>query len=77
MSSEIAFCEALNRIIACIDYGDRQVLDQFSLTVPRYYALKRIQEDPGGSPTTLSALMLTNKSSTTRLIRSMEEEGLV
>jgi hypothetical protein len=42
MSSEIAFCEALNRIIACIDYGDRQVLDQFSLTVPRYYALKRI-----------------------------------
>lgn len=77
MSSEVAFCEALRKIIAGIDCGDRQVLNQFSLTAPRYYALKRIHENPGVSLTTLSALMLIDKSCTTRLIRSMEEEGLV
>lgn len=77
MSNEIAFCEALRRIVASIDHGDRQLLSQFSLTVPRYYALKRICENPGGSLTTLSALMLIDKSSTTRLIKSIEEEGLV
>jgi DNA-binding MarR family transcriptional regulator len=77
MSSEIAFCETLRKTIACLDYGDRRLLNQFSLTAPRYYALKRIYENPGVSLTTLSALMLIDKSSTTRLIRSIEEEGLV
>ena len=77
MSSEIAFREALRKTIARLDCGERQLLHQFSLTPPRYYALKRIYENPGVSLTTLSVLMLIDKSSTTRLIRSMEEEGLV
>jgi len=77
MSNEVAFCEALRKIVAGIDCGDRRVLNRFSLTTPRYYALKRISENPGVSLTTLSALMLIDKSCTTRLIRSMEEEGLV
>src|SRR4030043_1955564 len=77
MSSEIAFREALRKTIARLDCGERQLLHQFSLTPPRYYALKRIYENPGVSLTTLSALMLIDKSSTTRLIRSMEVGGLV
>jgi DNA-binding MarR family transcriptional regulator len=77
MSSETAFREALRKVIACLEDGDRQLLTQFSLTAPRYYALKRIHENPGISLTTLSTLMLTDKSSTTRLIRSIEDEGLV
>jgi DNA-binding MarR family transcriptional regulator len=77
MSSAIVFCETLKRINTCIDCGDRQLLNQFSLTVPRYYALKHIHENPGISLTTLSALMLIDKSNTTRLIRSIKEEGLV
>jgi DNA-binding MarR family transcriptional regulator len=77
MSSAIAFCETLKRVITCIDYGDRQLLNQFSLTVPRYYALKHIYENPGISLTNLSSLMFIDKSSTTRLIRSIKEEGLV
>jgi DNA-binding MarR family transcriptional regulator len=77
MLRETAFREALRKVIACLEDGDRQLLTQFSLTAPRYYALKRIHENPGISLTTLSALMLTDKSSTTRLIRSIEEEGLV
>lgn len=77
MPNDIAFYETLKKIVACIDNGDRQVLNQFSLTVLRYYALKHIQENPGISLTNLSTLMLNDKSSTTRLIRSMQEEGLV
>ena len=77
MSTEIAFYETLKKIVACIDNGDRQLLNQFGLTAPRYYALKHIHENPGLSLTTLSALMLNDKSSTTRLTRSMQEDGLV
>ena len=77
MSREVAFYETLKKIIACIDNGDRQLLNQFGLTAPRYYALKHIHENPGISLTTLSALMLNDKSCTTRLTRSMQEEGLV
>jgi DNA-binding MarR family transcriptional regulator len=77
MSGEIAFCEALRKTIARLDCGDRQLLNRFSLTTPRYYALKRIYENPGVSLTTLSALMLVDKSCATRLIRTMEQEGLV
>jgi DNA-binding MarR family transcriptional regulator len=77
MSAEIAFYETLKKVIACIDNGDRQLLSRFGLTVPRYYALKHIHENPGVSLTTLSALMYNDKSSATRLTRSMQEEGLV
>jgi DNA-binding MarR family transcriptional regulator len=77
MCSEIVFCETLKRVTSCIDNGDRQLLNRFHLTVPRFYALKHIFENPGISLTTLSALMCIDKSNTTRLIRSINEEGLV
>jgi DNA-binding MarR family transcriptional regulator len=77
MCSEIAFCETLKKITSCIDNGDRQFLNQFRLTVPRYYTLKHIYENPGISLTTLSALMCIDKSNTTRLVRSINTEGLV
>ena len=76
MSSETAFFETLKETISCIGNDDRQFLHQFSLTIPRYYALKHIHKNMGVSLTTLSALMLNDKSSTTHLIRSIEE-GLV
>jgi DNA-binding MarR family transcriptional regulator len=77
MYREIAIYGSLKKIVACIDYGDRQLLSQFRLSVPRYFALKHIHENPGISLTTLSTLMFIDKSSTTRLIRSIKEEGLV
>lgn len=77
MSTEIAFYDTLKRITACIDNNDRHLLSQFGLTVPRYHALKYIHENPGVSLTALSALMRNDKSSATRLTRSMQEEGLV
>jgi len=60
-----------------LDDGDRRFLSQYNLTVPRFYTLKHIGEQPGISPTQLSTLMLTDKSNITRLIRGMEAEGLV
>jgi DNA-binding MarR family transcriptional regulator len=77
MSCEFVFYESLKKIVACIEYGDRRFLSEFDLTSLRFYALKHIDENPGISLTTLSALMLNDKSSTTRLIRSLQEEGLV
>jgi DNA-binding MarR family transcriptional regulator len=66
----------LKQIIAYIDNGERRLLNQFNLTVPRYYALKHIHENPGISLTDLSALMLNDKSNTSRLIRNIQEAGL-
>jgi len=77
MSSEVVLYDVLKKIFSCIDSGDRQLLNQFDLTVPRYCALKHIHENPGISLTDLSALMLNDKSNTTRLIRNIQEGGLV
>jgi DNA-binding MarR family transcriptional regulator len=77
MDTEFAFYESLKKIVACIDYGDRQLLHRYSLTVPRYFVLKHIHENPGISLTALSSLMFIDKSNTTRLINSIKEEGLV
>jgi DNA-binding MarR family transcriptional regulator len=61
--------------IACIDSGDRHLFNQFSLTAPCYFSIKRIHENPGVSLTTLIALILIDKNSTTCLIRNINEQG--
>ncbi len=60
-----------------LDFGDRQFLEQFDLTVPRYYALVHIATEPGLSPSRLSRIMFCDKSNVTRLVQSLEREGLV
>lgn len=77
MSSEIALYDTLKATTFFIDNGDRQLLDQFKLTVPRYYVLKHTHENPGISLTRLSLLVRTDKSNTTRLIRKMQDDGLI
>ena len=68
---------ALKEIYFWLDNGDRQLMDCYQLTIPRYYVLKHISENPGLSMTQLSGLMLSDKSNITRLIRSVEREHLV
>lgn len=60
-----------------LDFGDRQFLEQFDLTVPRYYALVHIATEPGLSPSRLSRFMFCDKSNVTRLVQSLEGQGLV
>lgn len=74
---EMSLYTTLKEIYFSLDNGDRRLLDSFNLSVPRFYLLKHIAENPGISLTQLSALMLTDKSNITRLIKSVEAKELV
>jgi DNA-binding MarR family transcriptional regulator len=67
----------LKEIYLVLDDGDRQFLSRYNLTVPRFFVLKHIGENPGITMTKLSTLMLSDKSNITRLITGLEDEGLV
>jgi len=67
----------LKEIYFSLDNGDRRLLEGYNLSVPRFYLLKHIADNPGITLTQLSTLMLTDKSNITRLIQSIEAEGLV
>lgn len=67
----------LKEIYFSLDNGDRRLLEGYNLSVPRFYLLKHISENPGITLTQLSTLMLTDKSNITRLIKGIEAEGLV
>ena len=69
--------QTLKEIYFYLDNGDRQLLEAYHLTIPRFYALRNIGENPGLSMTQLSRLMLSDKSNITRLVKSIEEEGLI
>lgn len=60
-----------------LDFGDRQLFERFGLTVPRYYALYHIATSPGISPSRLSNRMFCDKSNITRLLQSLEADGLI
>lgn len=77
MSTKLALYDTLKEIYFSLDNGDRRLLEEYSLSVPRYFLLKHILDNPGISLTKLSSLMLTDKSNITRLIKSVESEGLV
>ena len=67
----------LKEIFLILDDGDRQLLGQFDLTPSRYYALVHLGNNPGMSLSELSHLMLCDKSNATRIVRGLEENGLV
>ncbi len=60
-----------------LDFGDRLFLEQYELTVPRYYALSHIAAEPGISPSVLSRYMFCDKSNITRLTQGLQNDGLV
>lgn len=77
MSDAASTYELLKEIFLLLDDGDRRLLNEFNLTVPRFYALFHLGNEPGMSPNRLSELMFCDKSNITRLIKSMEAEDLV
>ena len=77
MDAGMSLYTTLKEIYFSLDDGDRRFLESYKLSVPRFYLLKHISENPGITLTRLSELMLTDKSNITRLIRSVEAEGLV
>ncbi|MEW6718547.1 MAG: MarR family transcriptional regulator [Chloroflexota bacterium] len=67
----------LKDIYFYLDDGDRRFLNQFELSIPRFFSLKHIHDNPGISLTQLSIFMLSHKSNITRLVQGLETEGLV
>jgi DNA-binding MarR family transcriptional regulator len=64
-------------IFFLLDDGDQQLFATHDLTGSRYYILYHLGEQPGLSVSQLSTAMFCDKSNITRLVRAMEEEGLV
>lgn len=67
----------LKEIFLLLDDGDRRLLADFDLTVPRFYALLHLGDHPGLSISQLSDLMFCDKSNITRLVKTLEADDLV
>ena len=77
MSRANALYSLIKDIFFLLDDGDRRLLSQYDLTTSRFYILHHLGEQPGLSIRQLSDEMFCDKSNATRLVQSMEEEGLV
>ena len=60
-----------------LDDGDRRLFSRYNLTVPRFYAIFHIGEEPGISSSSLSDRMLCDKSNITRIVKGLEADGYV
>lgn len=67
----------LKEVFFLIDDGDRQLFGQYNLSVPRFYILWHLGNEPGISSRHLSELMICDKSNITRLSKGLEADGLV
>lgn len=67
----------LKEVFFLIDDGDRQLFNQYNLSVPRFYILWHLGNEPGISSRRLSELMICDKSNITRLSKGLESDGLV
>lgn len=67
----------LKEIFFLIDDGDRRLFSQYNLSVPRFYILWHLGNEPGISSRRLSELMICDKSNITRLSKGLEADGLV
>lgn len=77
MSDAEKLYNLLKEAFFLLDDGDRRLLSDFNLTVPRFYALFHISEDPGISSSQLSDQMLCDKSNITRITKGLEGEGYI
>ncbi|MFO7663731.1 MAG: MarR family transcriptional regulator [Chloroflexota bacterium] len=77
MSERVLLYDRLKETFLLLDFGDRQFLVDYGLTVSRYYVLVHIAAEPGICPSLLSNRMFCDKSNITRLLQSMEAEGYV
>ncbi len=69
--------ESLKSIFLHIDNHEKAFLAPFGLNIPRFYVLIHVQKHPGINYIELSDLLLCTKSNTTRIVRGMQQEGLI
>jgi len=77
MDEADALYNVLKEIFLLLHDGDRRMLADYNLTIPRFYALIHLGQRPGISVSELSDLMFCDKSNITRLVQNMEAENLV
>lgn len=68
---------ALVKTIFLVDDVNQRFFAHYDLSTTRFFALVHIADDPGLSMSTLSERLLCTKGNTTRVIRSLEEAGLI
>ncbi|MDY6874007.1 MAG: MarR family transcriptional regulator [Chloroflexota bacterium] len=68
---------SLKTIFLHIDDYEKAFLSQYDLTIPRFFILEHIHENPGISYKELSVRLLCTKGNTTRVVGSMLEDGFV
>lgn len=68
---------SLKSIFLHIDNHEKAFLAQFGLNVPRFYVLLHVENNPGINYIDLSDLLLCTKSNTTRVVRSMQKDGMI
>lgn len=69
--------DTLVNLFLVVNDSDRHVLARHGLTLPRFHVLQHLHNEPGISFARLSALMLTDRANTSRIVRGMELDGLV
>lgn len=77
MANAMQIYNLLKELFLLLDDGDRRLLSEFNLTVPRYYILVHLGEEPGISSRQLSDYLICDKSNITRLVKGMVADGLV
>ncbi len=73
----MSFYELLKAIFLHIDNHEKAFLSQYGLSLPRFFTMYHISTHPGINYIDLSDLMLCTKSNTTRIVQSMQKDGLV
>ncbi len=69
--------QSLHKLYLVLSDNDRYVFERYGLTIPRFYVLQHLTAEPGMSFARLSDRMLTDRANVTRIVRSMELDGLV
>lgn len=77
MSDKERLYNLLKETFILLDDGDRRLFNHFNLTPPRFYAMLHISEEPGLSSSDLSNRLLCDKSNVTRIVKGLENSGLV
>ncbi len=69
--------ESFKAVFLHIDNHEKAYLTQFGLNIPRFYVLIHLSQNPGINYIDLSDRMLCTKSNTTRIVRGMQQDGLI
>jgi DNA-binding MarR family transcriptional regulator len=67
----------IHDIYVMLDDGDRRVFEPLGITLPQYRVLTALHQEQGQRLTTLSETLLRAKSTITRVVDQLEQEGLV